>query len=122
MMSCRPGDKTASVVTSWTMKVLNSRRRRRRVLEFRSSASAARRPTPAAPRNVTPVLVMLQKFLTQSCEMDAFFCHDESYLSRLDVYTYLQYAFQNTSRFGASKRRFVSLFLSCQVWRGGKGR
>ena len=54
--------------------------------------------------------------------MDAFFCHDESYLSRLDVYTYLQYAFQNTSRFGASKRRFVSLFLSCKVWRGGKGR
>ena len=54
--------------------------------------------------------------------MDAFFCHDESYLSRLDVYTYLQYAFQNTSRFGASKRRFVSLFLSCQVWRGGKRR
>ena len=56
------GDKTASVMTSWTTKVLNSRRRRRQFLEFRSSASAARRPTPAAPRNVTAVLVMLQKF------------------------------------------------------------
>ena len=67
------GDKTASVMTSWTTKVLNSRRRRRRFLEFRSFASAAtalvaddrprslRRPTPAAPRNVTAVLVMLQK-------------------------------------------------------------
>ena len=62
MMSCWPGDKTASVMTSWTTKVLNSRRRRRRFLEFRSFASAAtavvaddrprslRRPTPAAPR------------------------------------------------------------------------
>ena len=60
--SMMSGDKTASVMTSWTTKVLNSRRRRRQFLEFRSSASAARRPTPAAPRNVTPVLVMLQKF------------------------------------------------------------
>ena len=41
MMSCWPGDKTASVMTSWTTKVLNSRRRRRRFLEFRSFASAA---------------------------------------------------------------------------------
>ena len=60
--SMMSGDKTASVMTSWTTKVLNSRRRRRQFLEFRSSASAARRPTPAAPRNVTAVLVMLQKF------------------------------------------------------------
>ena len=53
------GDKTASVMTSWTTKVLNSRRRRRQFLEFRSSASAARRPTPAAPRKVKAALVML---------------------------------------------------------------
>ena len=59
--SMMSGDKTASVMTSWTTKVLNSRRRRRQFLEFRSSASAARRPTPAAPRNVMAVLVMLQK-------------------------------------------------------------
>ena len=62
MMSCWPGDKTASVMTSWTTKGLNSRRRRRRFMEYRSFAWAAtavaaddrprslRRPTPAAPR------------------------------------------------------------------------
>ena len=62
MMSCWPGDKTASVMTSWMTKGLNSRRRRRRFMEYRSFAWAAtavaaddrprslRRPTPAAPR------------------------------------------------------------------------
>ena len=39
--SMMSGDKTALVMTSWTTKVLNSRRRRRRFLEFRSFASAA---------------------------------------------------------------------------------
>ena len=41
MMSCWPGDKTASVMTSWTTKGLNSRRRRRRLMEYRSFAWAA---------------------------------------------------------------------------------
>ena len=115
------GDKTALVMTSWTTKVLNSRRRRRQFLEFRSSASAARRPTPAAPRNVTPVLVMLQKFT-------AILRNGRILLPRRIIFEppscihLLTVCFQNTSRFGASKWRFVSLFLSCKVWRGGKGR
>ena len=68
MMSCWPGDNTASVMTSWTTKGLNSRRRRRRFMEYRSFAWAAtavaaddrprslRRPTPAAPRKAKAAL------------------------------------------------------------------
>ena len=43
--------------------------------------------------------------------MDAFFCHDESYLSRLHVYTYLQYA-KITSNF---QKIFAFLLLKIRM-------